>query len=528
MNAGKITKGTLILTLSSFVVKILSAIYRVPFQNIVGDNGFYVYQQIYPFYGIAVALALSGLPVFLSKVIAEEKEFAQKLKLLQRYMTWISLISLVLFLVTFVGSKNIACWMGDSQLAPLLRVVAFTYLFIPLNASLRGYFQSELQMKPTAYSQLLEQIIRVGVILFAAVGYQQFHWNLYQMGTVAMLGAVGGSLVASIVLRYYQQKTALFPLVSWSNRRQQENEQPIAKRFFQEGGLICLYSSWLVLFQLIDSFTVKRSLVSIGFSDMNAKVVKGIYDRGQPIVQLGLVIVSALVAVYLPVLTRYFVEKKSGRFSIISKLYLKLLLTFGLAASVGLACILPYLNTGLFGDQKLNTTLMIFGFTIFLMALIQGYQTIFQSQNRIKPLFVAISIGLISKVLTTSIFIHLFGIKGASLATLVGFGCSVCYLQLIYRKMSEQSTFNWSFTSKILISLFAMVMVVLSINSGAEWLFPDFGRIKSLLLAVVSAILGCGTYLGMLFWLKAFTIKEWCLIPYGEKLLRIRKNEVKK
>ena len=67
----KTMNGAFILTIAAFIAKVLSAVYRVPFQNMVGNTGFYVYQQIYPLYGLGMTLALNGLPVFLSKVIAE-------------------------------------------------------------------------------------------------------------------------------------------------------------------------------------------------------------------------------------------------------------------------------------------------------------------------------------------------------------------------------------------------------------------------------------------------------------------------
>ena len=67
-----ILKGTLILTFAALLIKILSAFYRIPFQNIVGDIGFYIYQQVYPFYGIAIALSTYGFPVVISKLYTEE------------------------------------------------------------------------------------------------------------------------------------------------------------------------------------------------------------------------------------------------------------------------------------------------------------------------------------------------------------------------------------------------------------------------------------------------------------------------
>ena len=64
-------QGALVLSLAAFIAKILSAVYRVPFQNMVGNTGFYVYQQVYPIYGIGMTFALSGFPVFVSALIAQ-------------------------------------------------------------------------------------------------------------------------------------------------------------------------------------------------------------------------------------------------------------------------------------------------------------------------------------------------------------------------------------------------------------------------------------------------------------------------
>ncbi|WP_052352733.1 oligosaccharide flippase family protein [Neobacillus dielmonensis] len=62
MNPSKaLVRGAFILTAAAMITKIFSAIYRIPFQNIVGDIGFYIYQQIYPFYGMAVVLSTSFL-----------------------------------------------------------------------------------------------------------------------------------------------------------------------------------------------------------------------------------------------------------------------------------------------------------------------------------------------------------------------------------------------------------------------------------------------------------------------------------
>ncbi|MDV5138446.1 oligosaccharide flippase family protein, partial [Enterococcus lactis] len=50
----RVMHGAFILTIASFIAIVLSALYRIPLQNLVGDEGFYVYQQVYPIYGIAM------------------------------------------------------------------------------------------------------------------------------------------------------------------------------------------------------------------------------------------------------------------------------------------------------------------------------------------------------------------------------------------------------------------------------------------------------------------------------------------
>ena len=71
INSKGMMQGAIALSIAAFIAKILSAVYRVPFQNMVGNTGFYVYQQVYPIYGIGMTFALTGFPVFVSNVVAE-------------------------------------------------------------------------------------------------------------------------------------------------------------------------------------------------------------------------------------------------------------------------------------------------------------------------------------------------------------------------------------------------------------------------------------------------------------------------
>ena len=111
-------KGAFILSVAALIVKVLSAAYRIPYQNMVGDIGFYIYQQVYPFYGIVLTLATLGFPIIISKLIAEQ-EFSKKDILAASFLV-LSVISLVLFSSLFLGAEWVAGKMGDPDLTSLL------------------------------------------------------------------------------------------------------------------------------------------------------------------------------------------------------------------------------------------------------------------------------------------------------------------------------------------------------------------------------------------------------------------------
>ena len=107
-------EGALLLTAAAIIVKLLSVIYRIPYQNMTGDFGFYVFQQAYPFYAIAVAIAFTGFPMALSKMIISEKNNDDHLI---KTAAWTSvMLGLLSFVFLFLAAPFMAEWMGDRHL----------------------------------------------------------------------------------------------------------------------------------------------------------------------------------------------------------------------------------------------------------------------------------------------------------------------------------------------------------------------------------------------------------------------------
>lgn len=512
-------RGTVILTVTSFIVKILSAVYRVPFQNLVGDEGFYVYQQVYPIYGIAMTLALTGLPVYFSKMIAAEKSELKRGELMKMFLVVVTGLSLIAFLVLYFGAKGISRAMGDASLAPLLKIVSMMFLLVPGLSTYRGFYQGQLQMKPTAISQLIEQGVRVAVILAAGGAYLSYGLTLYQMGSLATAGSLVGGVAGLGILFLYGRKPKL-PRVSWRHVPK-ASWRPFTRRLLREGGTLCFFSAYLVLFQLIDSFVVKQALEFGGLTELEAKMAKGVFDRGQPLVQLGVVVAIAMTASFLPLLTKYYVMKEDQAYEQTVHSYFKVSLVIGSAASIGLSAVLPYINVTLFEDNSGEVTLSVFVLSVFLVSMIQTYQTIYQSQNLVRRQFISALVGLSVKGIMSPILTIYLGTVGSSISTLLGL--AVCWGLLRFYLFRHQARLKIEkgYLLKVMKSLVVMSVLLLvyrEVMSQLSWM--SYGRVMSLLITLLGVVLGFTSYLLCVIHYQLFNDAEWMMVPFGKKIVK--------
>lgn len=512
-----VVRGAFILSLASLVTKILSAVYRVPFQNLVGNTGFYVYQQIYPLYGLGMTFALSGLPVFISKLIAQQKTAAERRTVLQ-YSCWLLIImALVIFLILQFGKDWLARAMGDPQLAVLIGTVAWLFLLMPWLAISRGFFQGNFTMVPTALSQVVEQLIRVTVILAAAAWSLQTGWSVYKMGAWAMSGAIFGGIAASGVLLYY-----------W-HRWQKENAKllpfnrmafgKLTRRFLIEGGSLCLFTSLIILLQLLDSFTIKSNLVTAGLTEAAAKNWKGIYDRGQPLVQLGLVVATSLATTLLPSLSQALQKQQRHQFYRQAATMVRFSFAFSLAAAGGLIALMPGVNRLLFGSTQGDCTLMLYMLSIVLIALISGYNSVFQSLGEYRLPIWALTLGFLVKLGLNGWAVRRWQIFGASMVTVLALTVILSLIWWYSRPYVRQALFRHWFSLKLLFCVGSMMLVVTGLFFSIQhhW---QLGRLAGGGIVLLCVAGGAVLFIGLARWVRLFTIREWLSLPLGKQILR--------
>ncbi|MCT6926030.1 polysaccharide biosynthesis protein [Metasolibacillus sp.] len=509
----KYMRGALLLTLAALLVKVLSAVYRVPFQNLVGDEGFYVYQQVYPFISFFVVWTSGGFAVAISKMLADTADVSVRRAISKVIFSYLTVLSLLFFSLLFFGAQTLAQWMGDERLAPLLQTGAFVTLCMPTLALLKGAFQAKGVMEPVAYAQVFEQLIRVFVILGGTLLVMQTSKSIYAAGNMAVLGAVVGEIAGIVLLLVYVRKQ--FEPVRHATKI---HAWPIIKDVTLFSLSVSLSSLMLLGFQLVDSFTVYTALLEQGMLTEQAMTQKGIYDRGQPLVQLGVVIASSLSLAIVPLIAQKVKTAGRGAIPFVQLTYRTALL-FGTAAALGLVITMPYVNELLFTTTDLSTVLMVVVVQIIPFSIILTFTAILQGYGKLKVPALIVIAGFIVKWLGNIWLLPLIGISGAAFASDFGLFLSAIFLMLYVKRIVNVRLAPNAFYKTLALASMAMIVVVEASAFICSFLLSTVdGRMQAAMMSVILISVGAATFMTILAKSRVLKEKEWFLIPFGRRM----------
>lgn len=511
-------KGALLLTVAALLVKILSAMYRVPYQNLVGDQGFYVYQQVYPFISFFVVWTSSGFAVAISKMLADldaQQRTGERASIMRVLFSYLTVLSVLFFSILFFGADYLASMMQDADLAPLLRTGAFVTLCMPTLALLKGSFQSKGMMQPVAYAQVFEQTIRVALILIGTFIVMTTTKSVYEAGTVAFFGTVMGEVAGILLLLFYLKKQH----TQVSVVKERVKAWPIIKEITIYSISISMSSLLLLCFQLVDSFTIFSTLLRTGVEEVVAMKLKGAYDRGQPLVQLGIVIASSLSLAIVP-LVAFKATQKNGRGAApFIQLTYRTSMLFGVAAALGLFLVMPYVNQLLFKTDALSNVLTLYVVQIVPLSIILTFTAILQGYSKLKVPVLILVTAIVLKWLGNSIFIEPFGIISAAVTSTVALSLAAMALIYYVKKLMGIRLANRKFYRKLLVTSIAMIVAV----KGAAFLvmlaIGDMtSRTDAIIYSMALIVIGAVVFLTLAAKSRLLSEKEWFLIPTGRRM----------
>lgn len=198
----KFLKGTIILILAGFITRILGFINRVVIARVIGEEGVGLYMMAFPTFILVITLTQLGLPVAISKCVAEAEAKGDKKKikkiLVVSLATTLSLslvftptlllLAPILSDILFTDNRTILPLMA---IAPVIPIIA-------VSSVIRGYFQGRQNMKPAAISQIIEQFVRILLIAFMTKAFLPF--GVEYAAAAAMVASIIGELMSLIYL----------------------------------------------------------------------------------------------------------------------------------------------------------------------------------------------------------------------------------------------------------------------------------------------------------------------------------------
>lgn len=435
---GTLIEGATILAVAGIVVRFMGAALRIILAALMGDEGIGLYQMAYPIYSSLLAISTAGIPVAVSKLVAENialKDFREALRTFRVSLFILTLTGLVFTAVLVVGADYLALFVVKQPRAlyPLLAISPAIFLVTVMSA-LRGFFQGRQKMLPTALSQLLEQGGRVLISVVLVVLLLPAGFEFAAAG--AAFGAAFGGLVGLFVLIiiYWRDRPQFSRQVAAQTRHTPSGYQKIISRIFSMAIPITFGSLILPLITLVDLAIVPRQLQAAGFTAERATALYGqLTGMAGSVVYFPNVVIIALGMSLVPAISEAFALKNSSLVANRTAIAIRLTIFFSMPATAGLFVLATPITVLLFNNAEAGLPLAVMAWSVVPLSLYITTTSIMQGLGRpIIPVLYMVFGGAIKSVLAWYLTAHPdLHIGGAALASVVGIAAAAI-LNIIY------------------------------------------------------------------------------------------------
>ena len=515
MKQNGFVKGAIILVLFNLIGKVIGAVYRIPLANLLGSVGIGEYQLVFPLYSLMLAISVSGIPVAISRIVSEYNSkgwFGDVKRLVKIAFLYLFGVSLVCILLIVLGAKFIARIQGNSDIYLCYYGIAPAILFVALLSVFRGYFQGQLNMFPTAFSGLIEQVGRLCFGLWLSSEFVRF-------GTVyGVFGAVLGISISELLALMFLALYYVFHSKKKNKKTQAVlRKKAISRQLIQTALPITLGGIASPITSIIDSLLVVNLLMFVGFGSDYATSLLGLQSGiVDPLINIPIVIAVSISSSMLPNITNFYVKKENENVADLIKK------AFQITLSVSLACAICYVIFGrqileflyartLSQSEMITSTKLLFfgGINLIFLSLVYVSTSILQGMGKQKYTAKSIIIGSVIKIILT---LALVSIKEINiLGAMISGGMSYVVVFFInYRKLREECEIKMSklifdlVIQETLVCLFAYLA-----NRFSTIIFG--GNIALFVGGGVAVLIFAVTYYILFFEKKPKKISSWLI-----------------
>ncbi len=504
-------RGTVWLTASNFISRLLGAAYIIPWYIWMGKHGAEangLFTMGYNIYAWFLLISTAGVPVAVAKQVAkyntkgqEEHSFA----MIRGFLKFMSLLGLVFAIIMYVLSPVFANLSGGGKdLIPVMQSLSWAVLIFPSMSVIRGFFQGHNNLKPYAISQIAEQVIRVIWMLLTAyfimkVGSGDYVEAVTQSTFAAFIG-MGASL---LVLVYYLWKTGLLQhIIHRPESDSQIDTKALLWDTIREAIPFIVTGSAIQLFQIIDQMTYSNVMSWFTNFTRSELLVQFSYFSANPnkITMILIAVATSIGGVGIPLLTENYVK---GDFRAAGKLVqdnLTMLVAFLLPATIGAVAIAEPLYTVFYGKpDSLALGLFILA---MLQTVILGLYTVLspmiQALFKNRKAILYFGYGVLVKLILQVPFIYLFKAYGPLLSTTIGLMIPIV---LMYKEIHQVTHFNRKtvFKRSLLTAILTLIMLLVVLIAGfiLGLVIKPNGRVTSMIYVALIGGVGIVVYGGL-------------------------------
>lgn len=505
--------GAIVLAGAGFISKFLGAIYRIPLTNILGAEGIGMYQLIFPIYALMLTLSSGGVPSAIARLVAERRGLEDEDGAKKVFFSSAILLTLfggIAVILLALLARPLAILQGNEALRYGYYAIAPAILIVAGSAYFKGWFQGHFNMMPSAYTQLIEQGVKMGAGLFLSAYLMRYGLMYAVVG--AILGITVSELVSFIVMFviYIKQGNTF--------RRPQDLRISESMADILKVALpITLSGLVFPLVQFIDSVLIVNVLTFFGTSKSRSTALYGLLTGPvNSLVNMPVVLTLALSVAIVPVVSVNRIKRDADTVKEKCNTALKLSYLLGIPSFLGIFVLAEIIMKILYPtlspeDIAIATKLLrVSSVSILFLSEVQIYTSLLQALDKTKVGILSLSVSALLKVILVIVLVGYLGILGASIASILSYLAIATFDKIYMRKYLGRDESLIKAVSKILVSgLIMMFFVYISAR-----FIPNI-----YVSLVVSILIGVAIYLVCMILLKVMSDKELESVPFG-KLLR--------
>lgn len=485
MKKNAFLEGAVIATLAIVLSKVLGIIYVIPFYSLIGEQGGALYGYAYSIYGLFLNLSTAGIPLAISKITSEYsalnqnylKEKSYKIsKYLMCTMGFICFIILMFFapLVADIFIGNIEGGNTKEDVAFVIRVISTALLVVPILSVTRGYLQGHKYITPSSVSQVVEQFVRVIIIVVGSyLSLKVFNLSLTTTIGIAVFSATISALCAYIYLKIKvkNNKKDLINKEEITKEEEKISTKDLTFKLLSYALPFILIDFVSSMYSFVDLSTINKTMVSLGYSINDAESVISILTTwGSKLNVIVMAVSSGMIVSLIPNIASSYITKDYKDVRAKINQALSSLIFVVLPMTVGLSLIAKPIWTVFFGSTStLGPLVFSYSiFTAFTLSIFNVTMSTMHSLGYSKVVIFTLGAGLLSKIVLNVPLMNLFNnlhihasygvITSTILSNIVAIICNMLFLK---KKLDIKYTDTIKKFLRTLIPLISMIIVVI-------------------------------------------------------------------